>query len=181
MNPGGIRADLRVGDISSGGEAPGEVTYGEAFTVQPFGNSLVTKTMTGDMLRRLLEQQFIGCHGQAVRRILQISSTFRYEQAPEAATCDGKIGRMWVDGVLVGPADSFRVTMNNFLAAGGDGFTIFNEGTNALGGAQDIDAFVAAFEAAGAGRDRSPGARPNHRGSVDRSRAGPPLRRRARR
>ena len=150
MNPGGIRADLRVGDISSGGEAPGEVTYGEAFTVQPFGNSLVTKTMTGDMLRRLLEQQFIGCHGQAVRRILQISSTFKYEQAPAAATCEARIGRMWVNGVLVGPADSFRVTMNNFLAAGGDGFTIFNEGTAALGGAQDIDAFVAAFEAAGA-------------------------------
>ena len=64
MNPGGIRADLRVGDISSGGEAPGEVTYGEAFTVQPFGNSLVTKTMTGDMIRRLLEQQFPGCGGQ---------------------------------------------------------------------------------------------------------------------
>jgi 5'-nucleotidase len=150
MNPGGIRADLRVADISSGGEAPGEVTYGEAFTVQPFGNSLVTKTMTGDMLRRLLEQQFIGCHGQAVRRILQISTTFRYEQAPDAATCEAKIGRMWVDGVVVGPADSFRVTMNNFLAFGGDGFTIFNEGTNALGGAQDIDAFAAAFEAAGA-------------------------------
>ena len=55
---------------------------------------------------------------------------------------------MWVDGVAVGPADSFRVTMNNFLAAGGDGFTVFNEGTDALGGAQDIDALVAAFQAA---------------------------------
>ena len=54
MNPGGIRADMSFSDISSGGEAPGEVTYGEAFTVQPFGNSLVTKTMTGDMIRRLL-------------------------------------------------------------------------------------------------------------------------------
>ena len=55
---------------------------------------------------------------------------------------------MFVDGVEVAPTDSFRVTMNNFLAAGGDGFTVFNEGTNALGGAQDIDAFVAAFAAA---------------------------------
>ena len=55
---------------------------------------------------------------------------------------------MWVDGVEVQPTDSFRVTMNNFLATGGDGFTVFNEGTNALGGAQDIDAFVAAFQAA---------------------------------
>jgi 5'-nucleotidase len=150
MNPGGIRADLRTTDISSGGEAVGEVTYGEAFTVQPFGNSLVTKTMTGDMIRRLLQQQFQGCGGTApaAGRFLQISYTFKYEQAPSAATCAGKIGRMWVDGVEVGPTDSFRVTMNNFLASGGDGFTVFNEGTDALGGAQDIDAFVAAFHAA---------------------------------
>jgi 5'-nucleotidase len=165
MNPGGIRGDLLVSAISSGGEAPGEVTYGEAFTVQPFGNSLVTKTMTGDMIRRLLEQQFslanptpggpnIPCQpggtAPVAGRFLQISSTFKYESNPSAATCAGKIGRMWVGGVLVEPTSSFRVTMNNFLAAGGDGFTVFNEGTSALGGAQDIDAFVEAFTAAGA-------------------------------
>jgi len=148
MNPGGIRADLRVTDISSGGEAPGEVTYGEAFTVQPFGNSLVTKTMTGDMIRRLLQQQFVGCGGQIAQRILQVSNTFRYEQAPAATTCEGRIGRIFVAGVEVAPTGSFRVTMNSFLAAGGDGFTVFNEGTADLGGAQDIDALVAAFTAA---------------------------------
>src|SRR6266540_4195061 len=148
MNPGGIRADLRVNDISSGGEAPGEVTYGEAFTVQPFGNSLVTKTMTGDMIRRLLEQQFPGCGGQTVQRTLQVSKTFRYEQDPAATTCAARIGRMFVDGVEVTPTDSFRVTMNNFLATGGDGFTVSNDGSHALGGAQDIDALVAAFAAA---------------------------------
>ena len=162
MNPGGIRADLLVNAISSGGEAPGEVTYGEAFTVQPFGNSLVTKTMTGDMIRRLLEQQFRAgvasgsgppCNGStapAGGRILQISHTFKYEQNRDAAACSDKIGQMWVNGVLVAPGDSFRVTMNNFLAFGGDGFTVFNEGTNALGGAQDIDAFAEYLTAAGA-------------------------------
>jgi 5'-nucleotidase len=149
MNPGGIRADLRVNDISSGGEAPGEVTYGEAFTVQPFGNSLVTKTMTGDMIRRLLEQQFQGCQGQTLStRILQVSHSFSYEQNGSAATCAAKIGRMWVNGVEVQPTDSFRVTMNSFLAAGGDGFTIFNEGTDPLGGEVDSDALVAYFGAA---------------------------------
>ncbi len=125
------------------------MTYGEAFTIQPFGNSLVTKTMTGDMIRRLLQQQFLDCGGTApaAGRILQISSTFSYEQAPAAATCEDKIGRMWVNGVEVQPTDSFRVTMNNFLASGGDGFTVFNEGTDALGGAQDIDAWVEYFQA----------------------------------
>ncbi len=148
MNPGGIRQDMRTTDVSSGGEAVGEVTYGEAFSVQPFGNSLVTKTMTGDMLRRLLEQQFPGCGGQSTKRILQVSVTFSYEQDPAGTTCASRIGRMFLDGVEIAPTDSFRVTMNNFLATGGDGFTVFNEGTSALGGAQDIDALVAAFGAA---------------------------------
>jgi 5'-nucleotidase len=147
MNPGGIRADLLTTSIA-GGEAVGEVTYGEAFTVQPFGNSLVTKTMTGDMLRRLLQQQFPGCGGQTTKRILQVSHTFSYEQNPASTTCDGFIGRIWVNGVEVQPTDTFRVTMNSFLATGGDGFTVFNEGSDALGGDVDLDAFVAAFEAA---------------------------------
>jgi 5'-nucleotidase len=148
MNPGGIRADMFVSEIS-GGEALGEVTYGEAFKVQPFGNSLVTKTMTGDMVRRLLLQQFQNCGGTApaAGRVLQVSSTFRYEQDSSAATCEGKIGRMWVNGVEVTPSDSFRVTMNSFLATGGDGFTVFNEGTAPLGGAVDLDALVDYFQA----------------------------------
>jgi 5'-nucleotidase len=147
MNPGGIRGDLLASAISSGGEAVGEVTYGEAFTVQPFGNSLVTKTMTGDQIHRVLEQQFTGCGGQTVGKTLQISSTLKYESAPAAATCATKIGKIWVAGVQVNPTDTFRVTMNNFIATGGDGFTVFNEGTDALGGAQDIDAFVDYFAA----------------------------------
>jgi 5'-nucleotidase len=156
MNPGGIRGGVGflVNGQVAGSEGPGEVTYGEAFTVQPFGNTLVTKTMTGDMIRRVLQQQFQAggtpCNGgtaPAGGRVLQISSTFKYESNPAAATCDAKIGKMWLNGVEVQPTDSFRVTMNNFLATGGDGFTVFNEGTDALGGAQDIDALVAYFGA----------------------------------
>jgi 5'-nucleotidase len=143
------------------------VTYGDAFTVQPFGNTLVTKTMTGDMIRRLLQQQFQGCGGTAPAngRILQISSSLTYQMQPAtgtaggfpawpaptgtpadiAAACAGRIGEIRINGTLVQPTDSFRVTMNNFLATGGDGFTVFNEGTNPLGGAVDLDAFTAYF------------------------------------
>ncbi len=149
MNPGGVRADMKAGDISSGGEAPGEVTYGEAFTVQPFGNSLVTKTMTGDMVRRVLEQQFVGCGGQTTQKVMQVSSTFTYKSNPAAADCAGKIGEIKVNGEVVTPTTSLRVTMNNFMAFGGDGFTVFNEGTDALGGAQDIDALADYLTAAG--------------------------------
>ena len=148
MNPGGIRADMPFA-FQAGGEAPGAITYGEAFTVQPFGNSLVTKTMTGDMLRRLLQQQFQGCGGTAPAggTILQISSTFTYQQNRTLPACADKIGKMWVNGVEVTPAATFRVTMNSFLAAGGDGFTVFNEGTDALGGAVDIDSMIDYFAA----------------------------------
>jgi 5'-nucleotidase len=152
MNPGGIRGDL-ITTAQAGTEAVGEITYGEAFTVQPFGNTMVTKTMTGDMIRRLLQQQFqvggVPCNGGTVisgTRVLQISSTFKYESNPAAATCADKIGNMWINGTLVQPTDSFRVTMNNFLATGGDGFTVFKEGTDPLGGAVDLDAFVAYFQ-----------------------------------
>ncbi len=148
MNPGGIRADLRTTDISSGGEAVGEVTYGEAFTVQPFGNSLVVKTLTGAQIRSLLEQQFAGCGGQLTAKTLQVSAGFSYTQTPAAATCAAKIGSIKLGGTELNPATSYRVTMNSFLATGGDGFTVFNAGTNATGGGQDIDAFVAAFAAA---------------------------------
>jgi 5'-nucleotidase len=155
MNPGGIRADLKVNDISSGGEAPGQVTYGEAFTVQPFGNSLVVKTLTGDQIRQLLEQQFAGCRGQATNRTLQISAGFSYQSSaaalpatPTPAQCAAKVGAISLGGTPINPTGNYRVTMNSFLATGGDGFTTFNAGTNAVGGGQDIDALVAAFTAA---------------------------------
>jgi len=156
MNPGGIRADLKASDISSGGEAVGQVTYGEAFTVQPFGNSLVTKTMTGAQIRSLLEQQFAGCGGQTTGKVLQVSSSLKYEQStaalpatPSAADCAAKIGTIWVSGAVLNPTDSLRVTMNSFLATGGDGFGAFNSGTDVLGGAQDIDALASYLSAAG--------------------------------
>jgi 5'-nucleotidase len=145
MNPGGIRTNLTATQIS-GGEAVGEITYGEMFTVQPFGNTVTTKTMTGAMLRSLLEQQFVGCGGQTVQRILQISNGFQYEQAATATPCSAKIGKVKLNGVVINPTDSFRVTMNNFLASGGDGFTVFNQGTDQLGGDIDIDAMFAYFD-----------------------------------
>jgi 5'-nucleotidase len=48
-----------------------------------------------------------------------------------------------VNGVVVNPTQTYRVTINNFMATGGDGFAVFTAGTNALGGAQDLDALIA--------------------------------------
>jgi 5'-nucleotidase len=146
MNPGGIRADLTYNQ-QSGGDAPGQVTYGEAFTVQPFANVMNVKTMTGDMIKRLLEQQFDNpSAGQ--RRVLQVSNGFTYAydlSKPAGSRVDASSLR--INGAAVVPATQYRVAMNSFLAAGGDGFTVFKEGTNQLGGDIDIDALVAYFQA----------------------------------
>ena len=129
MNPGGIRADLDNGDV----------TYGEAFTVQPFGNNLVTMTLTGAQIETLLEQQWCG---QSSPRILQVSASVRYTWDASRAACD----RVQPHDVHIAstPLDvdaPYRVTVNSFLADGGDGFTVLTEGSDRLGGPVDLDAF----------------------------------------
>lgn len=146
MNPGGIRADLSFASIS-GGERPGEVTYGEAFTVQPFGNSLVVKTLTGQQLYNLLNQQWAASQTGGAR-ILQVSAGVSYQhtftpgQSPLGGSyvCDGSVT---IKGQPVDKAGSYRVTTNSFLASGGDNFGVFNLGTDQLGGDVDVDAFEA--------------------------------------
>jgi 5'-nucleotidase len=146
MNPGGIRADLTYNQIS-GGELPGEVTYGEAFTVQPFGNSLVTMSLTGAQIDTLLEQQFDNpLPGQM--RILQVSQGFTYTWSASAPTGNKvDIASIMINGVPIDPAGVYRVTVNSFLADGGDRFTVLTQGTDRLGGALDLDALIAYFAA----------------------------------
>jgi 5'-nucleotidase len=138
MNPGGIRADL-VYNNNAGGEAPGQVTYNELFTVQPFNNVMTVKTMTGDMIYRLLEQQFRVAPAPDV--ILQVSNGFTYSYN-RSLPAGSRVSNAKINGVAVDKAASYRVAMNSFLATGGDGFSVFNEGTDQLGGEIDIDAAV---------------------------------------
>lgn len=155
MNPGGIRADLTF-PSSSANEGDGKVTYAEAFTVQPFGNTLVTLTLTGSQIHTLLEQQFTGCTvgypagapatGQAFNRILQVSSGFSYQWQEKGTACDNvDPASITINGVVVNPAASYRVTVNNFMADGGDQYYVLTQGTNRLGGALDLDALEGYF------------------------------------
>jgi 5'-nucleotidase len=131
MNPGGIRGDLIV---PAGG---GNITYNALFTIQPFGNTMVSLNMTGAQIKTLLEQQW----QPTVTRFLQISG----------------LGYTWDANLPVGsrivevhdaasnpldPAAVYHITCNNFLAAGGDGFTTFTLGTNQVGGPVDLDALI---------------------------------------
>ncbi|WP_206784389.1 bifunctional UDP-sugar hydrolase/5'-nucleotidase [Amycolatopsis sp. MtRt-6] len=136
-NPGGIRADLTY-KSSANGEGDGVVTYGEAFTVQPFANIMQTITLTGANLKNVLEQQWQG----TVTRILQISSSLRYSYSASAPQ-GSRVSGITINGTPVDPAASYRVSVNNFLAAGGDGFTEFTKGTDIAGGPVDLDALIA--------------------------------------
>ena len=147
MNPGGIRADL-VYAGSLAGEGDGNVTYGEMFTVQPFGNSMVTMTLTGAQIDTLLEQQFNGCGTQNADRILQVSAGLTYSWSLSAPACN-KVdpSTIMLNGVMIDPTANYRVTVNSFLADGGDNFSILIQGMNRLGGEVDTDAFEKYFAA----------------------------------
>ena len=161
MNAGGVRNPGFVKPAAA--SFPYDLTYGDAFTVQPFGNSLVTLTLTAQQIKDVLEQQFSGCLGQTANRILQISNGLRYSwntlgscgnriralsftptdvtAVPPAIT--GPVDNLVINDVVQNPGKTYRVTVNNFMATGGDGFSTFLAGTQVLGGAQDIDALVA--------------------------------------
>ena len=165
MNSGGVRADFTFAQQPAVLEGDGKVTFGEAFTVQPFGNSLVTLTLTGSLLKDVLEQQFQGCFGQTTTRILQPSFNFSYQVLADpngsgtidAADCGFRIHNITINGTPVDPGTSYRVTVNNFLSTGGDGFAKLLLGSNLVGGAQDIDALVDYLRPSlGAGTDFTP-------------------------
>ena len=160
MNAGGVR---NPGFAPAGVTYPYALTYGDAFTVQPFGNSLVTLTLTATQLKALLEQQFSGCMGQTANRVMQTSNGLKYSWSASAPACSkivdatftptdvtkvppvatGPMETIVSGGVVMNPTKTYRVTVNNFMATGGDGFGTLLGATNVLGGAQDIDALVA--------------------------------------
>ena len=128
MNPGGIRADLDAG----------QVTWGELFTIQPFGNSLVQLELTGEQIVRVLEQQW---KGQPFPRILKTSGlTYTWNAALPVGQRIVEVRR---SGLPIDLQQVYTVTVNSFLAAGGDNFTVLTEGKNQVGGPIDLDALIA--------------------------------------
>lgn len=131
MNPGGVRADLLVNSSN-------QITFGDVFTVQPFGNSIVTLSLIGKQIREVLEQQWSGANTATVR-ILQPSKEFSYSYKKDNSTSP-RASNILVAGQALNDTKVYRVTVNSFLADGGDNFTVLKEGKNPVGGGQDIDA-----------------------------------------
>ena len=122
MNPGGLRADLVY--------APdGVVTYAEAAGVQPFANTLITMDLTGAQVKTVLEQQWQPAG--ATRPILHLGVNKELKYTFDATRPVGdRITGIWLSGVAIDPAATYRVVANSFLAAGGDNFFELAKGTN---------------------------------------------------
>jgi 5'-nucleotidase len=152
MNRGGIRAPI---PFSSGVLPDGKVTYGEIFTTQPFGNTLVTMTLTGAQIKALLEEQFKGCAldfpagnivGQTTEEVMEVSAGFSYTWNPAAATCNKvDASSIKIGGATIDPAAKYRVATNSFLADGGSSMWEFTRGTDRVGGGLDLDALSTYF------------------------------------
>ena len=134
MNPGGVRANF---ECPTG---PCTVTFGQAFTMQPFGNHLVVMSLTGAQLKEMLESQQRGTAGEP--RFLQPSEGFAYTWT-DTAPPGSRVSGMRLGGQPVESQRAYRVTVNSFLAEGGDGFAAIKDGKEQVGGGQDIDALLA--------------------------------------
>jgi 5'-nucleotidase len=139
-NPGGVRTDLPK-------QGEGTVTYADLFASQPFRNQLVTLTLTGAAIKDMLEQQWLDPKRP---RILQVSNGFSYAWDGAKPAGERVIAeRMTLNGRRIDPAATYRVTVNNYLALGGDGFTVLKQGTEQRFGVYDVDALYGYFQANG--------------------------------
>ena len=136
-NPGGIRTDIDKHD-------DGAVTYAEIFASQPFRNQLVTLTLTGAEIKAMLEQQW---RDPTRPRVLPASRGFAYSWDPSKPEGERvAAGSMKLNGQPIDPAASYRVTVNNYLALGGDGFTVLKQGLKPQTGIYDDEALFAYFQ-----------------------------------
>ena len=144
MNPGGVRSDLEY--VSSGVEADGEVTFGEAFTFQPFNNGLEVLTMTGAQIVAVLEEQ---CQPVGTSRSflhLGVSEGFSYDLEKDYSAGDGSctaiISNVQLNGVVLDMAADYMVAVNSFLADGGDNFSTFTQASGRITWGLDLDALT---------------------------------------
>jgi len=161
-NTGGLRSNLlpRPPD--------GVVTFGDVFTLQPFGNRLVTMTLTGAQLKSLLESQWRGTPARP--QFLQPSATLSYAWRDDAAAGERVVSEsIRIEGRPWSRDANYRVTVNSYLAAGGDRFRLFVEGTERSIGPHDVDALAQYLESRSAQQKIAPDARPRivRAGAID--------------
>ena len=131
MNAGGVRADLHAGDV----------TYQQAFEVQPFGNENSYKTLKGTDFKEALEQQWKP--GQDRPRLaLGLSNNVSYTYNPDAEQ-GNRITSITIDGKPMDMDKDYIVAGSTFLLGGGDSFDALTKGSEMSNiGLVDVDAFI---------------------------------------
>ncbi len=137
MNPGGLRSDLVPGP-------DGLLRYQDLFAVQPFNNNLVTMSFSGAQFLELIEGNLRGRDPRPLKISQGLSYTWDASQPQGRRVVAGSVK---LDGRAVQPGDRVRVTVNSFMATGGDGYSVFNEGTERVTGVMDVDALEAYVKA----------------------------------
>ncbi|PKH41482.1 bifunctional metallophosphatase/5'-nucleotidase [Nocardioides alpinus] len=142
MNPGGLRADM----AGAAGGYPADLTYKQAAVVQPFANTLVNMKLTGAQIKTVLEQQWQRDAGGVVptRPFLRLGVSDGFFATYDPAKAEGnRVTSMSLNGKAIEPATAYSVTVNSFLASGGDNFRGFNAGTGKRDtGKVDLQAMV---------------------------------------
>lgn len=115
INTSGVRTNLDSA-------ADGQLTYGEIFAMQPFGNMLQVLELTGAELKQALEEQWCN-QGPATpcNTLLAPSASLAYSYN-RMLPPGQRITSITLNGAPIDPATRYQVVFNNFLANGGDGF-----------------------------------------------------------
>jgi 5'-nucleotidase len=145
INEGGIRSSLHYRALD-GAKTAGDVSYGETYAIEPFGDLIYTETLTGKQIYDLLAEQWLN---KKEPEILGVSRGFSYVW--DARLPDGRTkvvpGSVKIDGRPVIVSDTYRVTIDAFLADGGDAFSALISGSARVAGPLDrdvLDAYVTA-------------------------------------
>ena len=145
-NSGGIRVDLLVSPPTAG-EQPGEITWGEMFAVLPFGNRTVIETLTGAQMKTAFENGFSAFCDSSINtgRFPQIAGLRVQFHCDSSTPAKPVIDGIWKTpngasgpATPLGPTDTVRFVTNDFMYTGGDGYTVFTQGTNVLQPGDDL-------------------------------------------
>ncbi|WEG16625.1 S-layer homology domain-containing protein [Alkalihalophilus pseudofirmus] len=112
-NGGGIRASIE----------PGDITAGDIYTVEPFGNIITIKEMTGAALKDVIEYSYSWRDtNQIDLQTAGLNYTIYVDEDNEFVDAE-----LFVDGEPIDPAATYTVALNNFIATGGDGYNFEGE------------------------------------------------------
>ncbi len=127
VTTGSLRAEI----------AQGNVTWGDLYAVQPFSSTVLVMTLTGDQVRSVLEQQWqqpLPPHNLAISGL-----SYTYDGSRSAGS---RVTGIMVGGAPLDKEKKYTAAMVDYLASGGDGYTVFTKGTNVVNGPVDVDALV---------------------------------------